>query len=139
MATFLNESSWWTLLGTIAAFFVAITALALLAGVVLERHYQKRGLTIFAVKLKRGQPRLERLGNASFLVTWIPIATLAVHYELLRFSTGLSRELVTFGVCWVGFTSTTGSCIARCTPSRSSGFTAGTTSRSSRLRGPASR
>ncbi|MCU0673485.1 MAG: sterol desaturase family protein [Myxococcota bacterium] len=104
MATFLNESSWWALLGTIAAFFVAITALALLAGVVLERHYQKQGLTIFAVKLKRGQPRLERLGNALFLVTWIPLATLAVHYELLRFNAGLSRELVTFGVCWVGFT-----------------------------------
>lgn len=104
MATFLNEASWWTLFGAIAAFFVGITAFGLVAGVTLERHYQRRGLTIFAVKLKRGQPRRERLGTALFLVTWIPIAALAVHFELLRFSAGLSRELVTFGVCWVGFT-----------------------------------
>jgi len=133
MATFLNEASWWTLLGALAAFFVGITAFGLLVGVTLERHYQRRGLTIFAVKLKRGQPRRERIGTALFLATWIPIAALAVHFELLRFSDGLARELVTFGV------STTGSCIARCTPHRSSGSIAGTTSRSSPPRGRGSR
>ena len=57
MATFLNEASWWTLFGAVAAFFVGTTTFGLLAGVLLERHYQRRGLTIFAVKLKRGQPR----------------------------------------------------------------------------------
>lgn len=104
MARFLHEASGWALLGVVAAFFVGWTGFSLALGVVMERRYQTKGLTIFDVPLKRGQTRRERLGTALFLALWIPTFTATLHFGWLRFSEGVARELVTFAVCWVGFT-----------------------------------
>lgn len=101
--TFVDERSWPELLLACTVFFGGLTVLSNAAGFALERAFQKRGLRIFAVPLKRGQLRTELLGNVLFLAVFAPAITALLASGAVRFASGWLAELLTFFVSWSAF------------------------------------
>ena len=84
-------------------FFGSLVLIGLGLGYGLERLAWSKGRKVFDVPKKRGQLRTEIVGTLLFHVVWLPIISVVLWSDTLRFSSTWAAELVTFPACWGAF------------------------------------
>lgn len=103
MGRWLSSLDFLAATGVLGVWFVGLTLFSLAAGYAAQRVAQRRGRTVFAVALKRGQTRTEGIGTALFHVVFVPSAAFALTSGWIRFESGVGLEILTFFLSMLGF------------------------------------